>query len=117
MVRHRNRHCLLVSSVAGSIKFVFKALGWLFAEGGDKTPDFSHSVSVLGVQIDVHVVLSPLTTQTVAKGTCSRLSIHLVQEAGSPRCFETTWKAAVCCRSGGRSACQEVPQCGYQACL
>ena len=38
VVRHRNRHCLLVSSVAGSIKFVFKALGWLFAEGGDKAP-------------------------------------------------------------------------------
>ena len=31
------------ASVAGSIKFVFKALGWLFA----------HSVNALGVRIDV----------------------------------------------------------------
>ena len=30
-----------------------KALGWLFAEDGDKAPDFSHSVSDLGVRIDV----------------------------------------------------------------
>ena len=42
-----------VASVAGSTKFAFKALGWLFAEDGDKAPDFSHSVSALGVQIDV----------------------------------------------------------------
>ena len=42
-----------VASVAGSIKFVFQALGWLFAENGDKAPDFSHSVSALGVQIAV----------------------------------------------------------------
>ena len=37
-----------VASVTGSLKFVFKALGWLFAE-----PDFSCSVSALGVQINV----------------------------------------------------------------
>ena len=42
-----------LASVNGSIKFVFKALGWLFAEDGDKAPDFSHSVSALGVQINV----------------------------------------------------------------
>ena len=42
-----------MSSVTGSIKFVFKALGWLFAADGDKAPDYSHSVSALGVQIDV----------------------------------------------------------------
>ncbi len=42
-----------LSSVAGNIKFVFKALGWLLAEDGDKVPDSSHSVSALGVQIDV----------------------------------------------------------------
>ena len=42
-----------VASVAGSIKFVFEALGWLFAEDGDKAPDFFHSFSALGVQIDV----------------------------------------------------------------
>ncbi len=41
------------ASVNGSIKFVFKALGWLFAEDGDKSLDFSHSVSALGVQINV----------------------------------------------------------------
>ena len=35
------------ASVAGSIKFVFKALGWLFAEDGDKAPDFSRSVTAL----------------------------------------------------------------------
>ena len=43
-----------VFCVAGSIKFVFKARGWSFAEDGDKAPDFSLSVSALGVQIDVH---------------------------------------------------------------
>ena len=41
-----------VASVTGSIKFVVKA-GWLFAEDGDKAPDFSHRVSALGVQINV----------------------------------------------------------------
>ena len=42
-----------VASVARSMKFVFKALGWLFGEDGDKALDFSHCVSALGVQIDV----------------------------------------------------------------
>ncbi len=42
-----------VASVTGRIKFVFKALGWLFPEDGDKAPDFSHNVSALGVQINV----------------------------------------------------------------
>ncbi len=41
-----------VASTTGSIKFVFKALGRLFAEDGDKAPDFSYGVSALGVQIN-----------------------------------------------------------------
>ena len=41
-----------VSSVTGSIKFVFTALGWLFAEDGDKAPGFSYSVNALRVQIN-----------------------------------------------------------------
>ena len=34
-----------VASVTGSIKFVFEALGWLFAEDGDKAPDFACRVT------------------------------------------------------------------------
>ena len=51
-----------VASVAGSLKFVFKALGWLFAEDGDKAPDFSHSANALGVQIDVQNMHSGVVT-------------------------------------------------------
>jgi len=42
-----------ISSVAGSVKFVFKALGWLFAEDGDKTPDYGFHVNGLGVELGV----------------------------------------------------------------
>ena len=42
-----------ISSVAGSVKFVFKALGWLFAEDGDKAADCGFNVNGLGVQLGV----------------------------------------------------------------
>ena len=57
-----------VASVAGSIKFVFKALGWLFAEDGDKARDFSHSVSPPGVQIDVQNMHCGVVTIDSAAG-------------------------------------------------
>ena len=45
--------CGEVASVAGSIKFVFKALGWLFAEDGSKAPEFSCDGKALGVHLGV----------------------------------------------------------------
>ena len=41
-----------VASTTGSIKFVFKALGRVVAEDGDKAPDFSYGISAPGVQIN-----------------------------------------------------------------
>ena len=40
-------------AVDGSVRFMFKWLGWRFAESGDKAPPFSGCVSALGVSIDV----------------------------------------------------------------
>ena len=40
-------------SVDSSVRFLFRSLGWRFAESGDKAPPFSHVVSALGVSVDV----------------------------------------------------------------
>ena len=49
-------------SVTGSIEFVFKGLGWLFAEDGDKAPDFASNVTALGVQFGVEQMHAGMVT-------------------------------------------------------
>ena len=68
-----------VASVTGSIKFFVKALGWLFAEDGDKAPDFSHSVSALGVQINVENMHCGVVTIDNTAGQKSDL-LHLLDD-------------------------------------
>ena len=43
-------------------KFVFNSLGWLFAEDGDKAPDFASNVITLGVQLGVEQMHAGMVT-------------------------------------------------------
>ena len=49
-------------SVTGIKKFVFNSRGWLFAEDGDKAPDFASNVITLGVQLGVEQMHAGMVT-------------------------------------------------------
>ena len=59
-----------VDSVTASVTMLFRTLGWIFAESGDKAPPFGDMVAALGVVVnvsDLHVGKSEWTIRKAGR--------------------------------------------------
>ena len=79
-----SRPCL-AGSAEQSVTALFKLLGWIFAEEGDKAQPFDLQCSALGVLLDLSVASTGVALVCNTKTRCAELcdDLHKVVEGGS----------------------------------